>query len=227
MTQQKVRATTLQQKFGFQDADLNTPAHDALMVWLDENVEGIILQRYSQRYPTIWTQEEIDAILTDARNELEQRLVSLKKQEEDARRFSEGIYKSYLQNYEDFKQFCENWNPGSPPARTASIHQKVWESPVVARNGFMVGFIDMKVTIEHNTVRVENGRWCEYQPFSTYEDVYLLEIKPMLQSVGELVRQIRMYQEYQQGTYIVVSPDDRFASILAGQGIEFIKAPRL
>lgn len=32
MTQQKTRATTLQQKFGFQDNDLSTPAHDALMV---------------------------------------------------------------------------------------------------------------------------------------------------------------------------------------------------
>jgi hypothetical protein len=58
-------------------------------------------------------------------------------------------------------------------------------------------------------------------------DDYLFEIKPSIPSVGELIRQIRMYQQYKPGKYIVVSPDDRFASVLSGQGIEFLKAPRL
>lgn len=97
----------------------------------------------------------------------------------------------------------------------------------MAKNSFLVGFIDMKVSMQRNYVRMENGRWSELPCLSIEEDVFLLEVKPTLPSVGELIRQIRMYQQYQEGTYIVVSPDDRFASILSGQGIEFLKAPNL
>jgi len=38
---QKKRTTTLQEKFGFMDSDLKTPQHDAIMTWLDGEVENI------------------------------------------------------------------------------------------------------------------------------------------------------------------------------------------
>ena len=51
----------------------------------------------------------------------------------------------------------------------------------------------------------------------------IFEAKTSIRSLGELIRQIRLYQEYRKGHYIVVSPDDRFAEVLRGQGIQFIK----
>ena len=51
------------------------------------------------------------------------------------------------------------------------------------------------------------------------------EVKATLPSAGELIRQIRMYQEYVQGEWVVVSPDDRHRSILESQGIRFYPAP--
>jgi len=47
------------------------------------------------------------------------------------------------------------------------------------------------------------------------------EVKATLSSAGELIRQIRMYQEYVQGEWVVVSPDNRHRGLLESQGILF------
>jgi hypothetical protein len=49
------------------------------------------------------------------------------------------------------------------------------------------------------------------------------EVKTTIPSLGELIRQIRMYQEYENGIWVVVSPDDTHSSRLEKQGIKFIK----
>jgi hypothetical protein len=50
-----------------------------------------------------------------------------------------------------------------------------------------------------------------------------VEIKTEMPVVGELIRQIQFYRNYINGSWIVVSPDDRNANILKGQGIYFYK----
>ena len=50
-----------------------------------------------------------------------------------------------------------------------------------------------------------------------------IEIKTAIPSLGELVRQIRMYQTYLKVKFIIVCPDDRFAEPLRSQGIHFYK----
>lgn len=50
-----------------------------------------------------------------------------------------------------------------------------------------------------------------------------IEIKTKIPSLGELLRQIRMYQMHQGGHYVVICPDDRFKEPLASQGITLIK----
>jgi hypothetical protein len=245
---QKTRATTLQQKFGFQDPDLTSPAHDAMMVWLDQNVESILLKRY----PVSLAQDEIDAYLAKFRFRIEGEIQTAQadlKWQMDFAREQQAIqdknqrdremrgekpslfvhdYSRAVNERSDklmrLQSLYDSWLPGDPPSITTRISRKIWESPVMARNGFLVGFIDMKVVVERNAVGMELGKWRESDFYSDpVKDVYLFEIKPTIQSAGELIRQIRMYQQYQQGIYTVVSPDSRFESVLAGQGIKFLK----
>lgn len=51
----------------------------------------------------------------------------------------------------------------------------------------------------------------------------LVEAKVAIPSLGELMRQLRLYQTAFAGRIVVVSPDDTHASILAEQGIVFLK----
>lgn len=51
-----------------------------------------------------------------------------------------------------------------------------------------------------------------------------IEVKSEIPSVGDLIRQIHFYKQYQCTTkWIVVSPDDRYSRLLNDQGILFFK----
>jgi hypothetical protein len=55
------------------------------------------------------------------------------------------------------------------------------------------------------------------------------EVKPSIPSLGEVIRQVRMYQTYtnreRYGEWWIVSPDTRFKEQLESQGIKFLAVP--
>lgn len=136
-------------KAPFQDPDLHTPAHDAIMMWLEENAADVVEPhcRFLQRDGN----ETVEAVTT-------------------------------------------------------------WERPVSYAGG--VRYIDM-------VIDAKVGGW----KFSL-----LCEVKPVIRSIGELIRQLRQYEPRSShgGTVCVavVSPDDRFRAIIEKQGFIFIKAPQ-
>jgi hypothetical protein len=99
------------------------------------------------------------------------------------------------------------------------ITSKCWEQPVtttVKRDERLIGFIDLAITTSARPHRV-------YFEIKT-------EVRP-----GSDIRQINAYRFYQtpqqdwdedlRGPFVVVSPDDRHAELLAEQGIKFVKYP--
>lgn len=92
------------------------------------------------------------------------------------------------------------------------ISHKIWEQPIVTgHNNFTIGFVDMYViATDKNTLR-DLG--------------YCFEVKSSIPSLGEVIRQIRMYEQHCQSNpkFVVVSPDNRFEPALKSQGIGFVK----
>lgn len=43
------KAKTMQERFGFSDPDLKTPEHDAIMMWLDGEMEGLSTNNLSTK----------------------------------------------------------------------------------------------------------------------------------------------------------------------------------
>jgi hypothetical protein len=199
----KSRATTLQQRFGFCDTDLKVPKHDEIMVWLDRYSEFIIRD-----------------IMTAA--------VILKPNmrivEDDV---SRGLNRSC------FSKAKESYmGIGDPPEGEIIGTENIWESPVMGQNGFMVGFIDMESNVKYwkPGVNWDEGGYGR-EPVLPYWELYrknlsmFFEVKTSIPSIGELIRQIRMYQEYADGIFVVVSPDDKGMPIITSQGIWFVKYP--
>lgn len=241
------KTTTLQQKFGFQDTDLRTPAHDALMVWLDGNAENILLNRYQ---PLQFAQEDIRSVVEEMQGEVRALIDENERIKEKSASDSSFFGKQRHHSAVAMLEKCHAWVPpeqrivecfvgiGIQQHRTevdpflhrVYVSKKVWEYPIMTGKEFMVGFVDMLVRVE---IFDKLAYYCDGLGLpcqwgcSGRQEEYLFEIKPSISSVGELIRQIRMYQQYKSGSYIVVSPDDRFASVLSGQGIGFIKAPSL
>lgn len=76
--------------------------------------------------------------------------------------------------------------------------------------------------------KLSNRKYWEYllrQPqwdFLFFERELLFEVKTSISSLGELIRQIRLYQTYTDSPFIVVCPDARFAEPILSQGIGFL-----
>lgn len=187
---------TLQSKMGFTDPDLKTAGHDAIMLWLNDNVRQISLNILG---------------LTGAVGQWKES-------------YLRELYEPLRANFEEW------WADRSHPS--VEIGKVVWEHPVTtgAQNKYTVGFIDLQLEISHSPVLRRSQDWWnpgEGDPFFTYwkkTENLLFEVKTTIPSLGELIRQIRYYQEYEQGIYVVVSPDARWKAALESQDIRFVLA---
>ncbi len=231
----KPKAQTMAQKFGFMDPDLTTPSHDAIMLWLDGEMENIVKRYHSQSWE--WRSsvkyQNIAFPYSKATDDIQ----------EDAQRLCRSLE----------KQIAAELSLEDTPS---PIIQKVWESPIVDRT-YTIGFCDMRIrwkfpainchfnvvvsAIEqesefgpHGLKRLTEGetKW-EYAGSTVCVPDYFLagniayfEVKPSIPSLGEVIRQVRMYQNYTAGTeWWIVSPDTRFKTQIEAQGIKFLTVP--
>lgn len=204
------KATTLAQRFGFQDPELKTPKHDELMIWLDENVEQLIVQNkyVLEGMKSLSVQEIGDWTYSDLKP------LSTKQLDEYAEKIA-----------------------GLPlGAIETNLTHKIWEQPIM-NGSYMVGFSDMHIRYEISAINArvyiaDRQKMSGYHMKRQYWAWY--EIKPSILSAGEVIRQIRMYQQFTKIVYedtflrqinlgwFIVSPDTRFRSVIEGQGIGFI-----
>ena len=200
------KAKTIAARFGFQDPELKTPRHDEIMMWLDENLESVLGGM------NIWVKSATDGSILD-----------VECYREGAAIFWPGV------------------DLGDPPdTGIVRVSSKVWEFPV--QDGrYIVGFIDMAVKASKSCgipyvfgICREFGKWRRTNwedknpPKWSTEQLFrevMLEVKPSISSLGEVIRQINMYRTYKPGKYAIVSPDDRFKEQLISQGIDFVKCP--
>lgn len=100
----------------------------------------------------------------------------------------------------------------------------VWESPIIKGNAqfrSIVGYIDMLVCIDIPGSEAPDGSIIYNQGYKL-----AFEVKSKINSIGEVIRQIRQYQSFvSPDKFIIVSTDDKFKSLLASQGIGFVHCP--
>lgn len=201
----KPKAQTLQQRFGFRDPELSTPKHDEMMLWLDSNIESVV---NTLVYEDGWDIEWL-----------------IQKEYEDV-------------TQEDLRALPV---PSKPSYK---VVKKIWEHPITTQqsrgygNKYTVGFADMLVAYEKPYLALGGIEWPssyssrkprrkEDEPLHWFirsdREYLLFEVKPAIPSLGELIRQIRHYETYIDIPFAVLCADDRFASQLIEQGINFFK----
>lgn len=142
--------------------------------------------------------------------------------------------------------YLENWTAFDelPPRRNISIASKTWELPVTTQphsynntgSKYTVGFIDMAVSfyVYHPVVtgfedERKGEKWVSDVKdrvkvgFQRQQLTLYVEAKTEINSLGELIRQIRHYKEYLPGSYYVLCPDEKHKMTLKAQQIGFIK----
>lgn len=245
----KPRAQTLQQRFGFQDDDLLTPAHDQIMIDVDANLDRIIsAQFFIPTWPTKtiakWT-SFFDAARQDTLIKLEKDILRLRA--DLAARESESDYwlqwttqqlDAAQQKYDSFSAWEGLTTPPKKP--DLEIIDSIWEHPVQSKTQYIIGFVDLQtiwtdyeLTVSWKGSKHHNPNGIqvtildnETMPIWYISDKLLtlnIEVKTTIPSVGELLRQIRMYKVHLPGRYMIISPDDRFRDQIQAQGLYFVK----
>ena len=105
-----------------------------------------------------------------------------------------------------------------PPRKPLELISVTWEYPIKSGT-YVVGFIDLVIQYDADSLTLNEYDY-SYTPCRS-RFIICVEVKSSIPSAGELIRQIQLYRQYQKGTYVVVSPDARYADVLRSQGIEF------
>lgn len=233
---------TYKDRLAFGDRDLETGLHDEIMLWLDKNLAGVIGTLFDD-----WNVDRVRKLQADteiaAREYLESGQVE----------FGEFSSRSSTDR-------LRAWNglgdPPEKPEHMVTIQEKQWESPIIdkAKPGTPFGFADMRVLCSVKRLMVPGFGYRHGHPVLDFrgsfsKDGMLLavgdegpswecldstytcyfEVKSAIR-LGELIRQIRYYQEALRPRpddalpwFIVVAPADTHAAVLREQGIDFVR----
>ncbi|APY10171.1 hypothetical protein BWZ22_02495 [Seonamhaeicola sp. S2-3] len=123
--------------------------------------------------------------------------------------------------YENIEKVISETTMSKNPHPFKIITNK-WEHQMMYVNGnykMIVGYIDILVRIQGKFYFNDSDKYEDYT-----KNVFI-EVKTQIPSLGELIRQMRAYQAYDDRftDYIVISPDDRHKKILNEQGFWFYK----
>lgn len=249
----KARGQTIQQRLGFQDGDLKTPKHDEIMVWLDANLLSLLghldnwLTQWSSediQKATARAEQAAEKLMEYRKAQADQAQGGLADYQE-RRSVSPNLYSQFdierkqqeVESCQEELRKVQDWSglgpvPAFPPPK---IVVRRWEQPIISKgykSKYVVGFVDLFVKIDiavglySHWTKMPYSETPEGLPYWSKVDdrlTYCFEIKSSIPSLGEVIRQIRMYQEYQNGKYIIVCPDDRFSDSLRAQGVGFLK----
>lgn len=190
------------QQLGFWDAEVSKPDHDAVMLWAYDNAEMIVRTVYPERYDQRWLKDE--------------------------------VLNNYGWNEPKFVQLAREFTDANPRPNPR-ICGKTIEYVLKSYTGYqdrmerIVGYADLLIETELPAVAVSDDdthiiqAWTKDLGRRQRAPRVLVEAKSVMPTFGELMRQIQLYRTAFDGKMVVVSPDDQYASLLAEQGVTFIK----
>lgn len=225
---------TVQKKFGFADDDLKTSEHDKIMMWADEKMPAILNWFFKpsewDKEDIRWAKEHIEESKQKKISDTEYTIQRLKS------RISADSFVDSREEDSAQLAMCQKelgkWNahviPETFPDIPDIIHNEtIWEYVISTQNGnrgnqYTVGFIDLVAKFSV-PVLWGNGKSLEYE-VGYRDSAAFFEVKSTVDSLGQLIRQVRLYQQYVgKDNWFVIAPDDSFKEPLKKQGIEFIK----
>jgi hypothetical protein len=209
----KPKAKTLQERMGFTDTDLKTPGHDAIMLWLDDAVK-VSLQDWLGLHD--WALDEYALAAqraADWQRYAERTRAVLKNAQDDMQRYAgkDGWQKDYFEKAQHLQHQTEAaLTLGPPPITlpgfpTCAAPLTKWEHPIITGNSYTVGFIDLMVTYQHPRLTYNEywdaSEWREWNFEWTIlwcQRRVFFEVKTAIPSLGELLRQLTLYQSHSQ-----------------------------
>jgi len=103
----------------------------------------------------------------------------------------------------------------------SEIENKIWEHPIVEERHYYNYNTESNQKVSEQIIGFVDMCCITKSP----RNLFMFEVKSLIPSLGELLRELRFYKKYTTRMIIVVSPDDRFREKIEEQGFNFIKSP--
>ena len=196
------------QQQGFWDEEVATPRHDEINAWAYDNADAIFRATYPKMFDRGWVRDDIQVSHSAAEVDTGHKIA--------------------------LKTFLEETERPNP-----RIARRTWEyvlqSGGEGRSSYrrVVGYADL---VFHTVASEVVSKWddthkqwseIEFEIATNRRDwpSILVESKSEIPSVGNLIRQLRLYQTAFAGRMVVVSPDATHEGLLAEQGFTFVRYP--
>lgn len=203
---------------------LTTPKHDEMVLWSlnKHNILPHINFKNNKIKPSLILSLEYDEFKSVVKSNIfkngYESLISDLQNKTHTKKYNEtielnwdtlnddyGAIKSYI-NY-----ISDNWDD------FIKIESEV---PVTARNGYVVGYLDIKVSMDD--FEKKHGVFTLKYQFSQIDNNYI-EIKPKIYSFGDTLRQIMKYQKHlKKGDFYLFTDDMKFKNAFVSQGIKVL-----
>jgi len=242
VTGEKNRYKTVENLWKLDDNTLKTPKHDEMILWLlnPENIkkaipeyQKILNADYTLKFN--WSLSANSEILDDIINGKSWEESEFKKSEE------ESYKRRYSYMYDDIEEYLQGAHSqfinmekvyNHLKNNKKSLNLKIEsEIPIkINYNQFIVGYWDIKITLEKETVSTDYGESYpeinqDLKEFAKDYDVIYIEVKPYIDSFGATLRQLRTYQSHVKdsiGSTYLFTFDEKFKEAFESQGIKVI-----
>lgn len=192
-----VRARDKTAQIGLWDSEVALPKHDDICLWVYEHAEDVLRALRPFLFQPEWLDREL-------RSEASPEVAA-------AFRASTPRTPPFIVHRELEAALI----PRDEPGRGA----RGWRAPV--------GYGDVLLRYTAPRPCAVYGRSDAIESFSIHRDTFelLIEVKTVLPTLGELLRQLNLYATAFPGYQAVVAPDDRYADILREHGFGFLRYP--
>ena len=250
-----MRSKTLIERFGFKDADLTTPEHDKMLLWLLDKKNALKMLEataglkvndppkltihcgrrktddYGKPYNCDWDWKsrccsaiciKLDNVHDEEKYDAETRKYVVVKTKEQLMLENQQMMVKVADKLKSDYEIAFKWKPEGLPLSNVRAQA---EYAVLGYNNFNIGFIDVAIFVDNSTHWITDGQ-CKFgaQPFDPdglCEKTFLVEIKPEVKSIGELIRQINMYRSHiSKGVWIVMTKTKGLKDVLGSQNIQ-------
>jgi len=190
------------QQLGFWDPEVVTLDHDTICLWAYENTDIILKKIFPNEFDRPWSMEDLQ--------------------------YGEICTRASLEAFFN-----------STPKPNPRAAKRILEDILYMKTGYnnslrrIIGYADLLFTVQLPFIRFNNKisafaiGWKSLVKYDRPVSV-LVEVKSRLPTIGELLRQISLYRTADHHVdshveFCVVASDDKYESILAQQGITFVK----
>ena len=223
--------TTKDIEFWLNDRELKTPEHDKMVLWCFNNSEKIIndLNLIPKRKTEIKfiPNEELGTghyyyHSYNRKFEIDEKnyTIIIKKDSSHSKekeKLKEEMERLKKEIDDDYKLILLKIKENDEKKSFYLFDKKIEFS--LYRGNWNIGFIDLKIELKNKTI--QSKYFYEYDKLEDYHTFYL-EIKPKIDSFGEVMRQINFYRDYIQERnhkFILITKTKGFKELFESQNV--------